>query len=219
MKSFTVIAAAALAATLMLQPSAYAAAPTAHSESVPFEQPSQMVQAVANDILKALDGHRAELRHDPQKIRAIVDKYLMPHFDAQLAADGVLGRFARKATPQQKARFIQAFKNSLIKNYGAFIVDFHSNMLTVYPTHVRPGTEATTVRTYFTRANGSKVPVFFQVYMTRTGGWKVFNLSVEGVGYVQSYRADLGPQIEQFGLDAVIERLEKGEKPTALPKH
>lgn len=219
MKFATVIA-AAFAATLVLQPVAHAAASSAHSESAQFEQPSQMVQSVADDILKALDGHRAELRAHPQQVRAIIEKYLLPHFDAQLAADGVLGRFGKTATKEQKARFIEAFKDSLIKNYGAFIVDFHSNMLTVYPTHVKPGTVATTVRTFFTRADGSKIPVTFDVYMPPgSNAWKVFNLSVEGVSYVQSYRADLGPQIQQYGLDAVIKRLEQGETPSAIKKH
>ncbi|MGC8521486.1 MAG: MlaC/ttg2D family ABC transporter substrate-binding protein [Steroidobacteraceae bacterium] len=217
MKFATAIAAAAFAAALVVQPVAYAAAPSEQS-AASFEQPSQMVQSVANEILKALDGHRAQLRHDPQQIRAIVDKYLMPYFDSSLAADLVLGRFARQATPAQKQRFIQAFKDSLIKNYGEFIVDFHSNTLTVYPTHVKPGTQAASVRTFFTRANGSKVPVLFQVYMTPQG-WKVFDLNVEGVSYVTSYRADLAPQFEQYGIDAVIKRLEHGEKPSALNKH
>ena len=218
MKFTSAIAAAAFAAALALQPVAHAAAPSAESARVPFEQPSALVQSVANDILHALNGHRAQLRAHPQQLRAIIEQYLLPHFDAELAADGVLGRFAKSATKEEKARFIQAFKDSLIKNYGAFIVDFHSNMLTVYPTHVRPGTPAAVVRTYFTRADGSKVPVFFDLYMTPSGEWKVFNLSVEGVSYVQSYRADLGPQIEQYGLDTVIKRLEQGETPTALKK-
>ena len=218
MKFVSAIAAAAFAAAMVLQPAAHAAAPSAQRAQVPFEQPSELIQSVANDILKALNGHRAQLRAHPEQVRAIIEKYLLPHFDADLAADGVLGRFAKSATQQQKARFIQAFKDSLIKNYGAFIVDFHSNMLTVYPTHVRPGTPAAVVRTYFTRTDGSKVPVFFDLYMTPSGEWKVFNLSVEGVSYVQSYRADLGPQIEQYGLDTVIQRLEQGETPTAIKK-
>lgn len=218
MKAVTLIAVVALAAPLMLQPVAQAATSSESTAPAHFEQPSQLVQSVANQILKALDGHRKELRRHPQQVRKIVDKYLMPHFDAQLAADGVLGRFARTATKTQKERFVQAFKDSLIKNYGAFIVDFRSKMLTVYPTHVKPGTQAATVRTFFTRTDGSKVPVYFQLYMTPTG-WKVFDLNIEGVSYVTSYRADLGPQIAQYGLDAVIKRLERGEKPSALPKH
>ena len=216
MKSLTVIGAAALAGMLAL-PVARAAAPGAQNAPVAFEQPSQMVQAVADQLLKALGGHRAELRGHPRELAAIVDKYLMPHFDTTLAAGGVLGRFARQATPQQKARFIQAFKDSLVTNYGVFLLDFRANMLTVYPTHVKPGTQVATVRTAFTRADGSKVPVLFYVYMTPSG-WKAFDLNVEGISYVTSYRASLGPQIEQYGLDNVIARLENGEKPSALNK-
>ncbi len=213
MKAVTLIAVAALAGPPMLAPAAYAAP----SQTAAFEQPSQMIQSVANQMLQALNGHRAELRGHPQKIEAIVNKYLVPHFDAQLAADLVLGRYGRTATAEQKDRFIQAFKDSMVKNYGAALLEFHSNMLTVYPTHVKPGTKVATVRTVFKRANGSTIPVLFYVYMTPSG-WQAFDLNVEGISYVTSYRAELGPQIQQHGLDAVIQRLQAGEKPAALQK-
>ena len=214
MKAVTLIAVAALAGPVMLQPAAYAAAP---SETAAFEQPSVMVQSVANEMLKALNGHRAQLRGHPEKIAAIVNKYLLPHFDAPLAADLVLGRFGRQASAEQKDRFIQAFKDSMVKNYGAALLEFHSNMLTVYPTHVKPGTQVATVRTVFKRSNGASIPVLFYVYMTPSG-WQAFDLNVEGISYVTSYRAELGPQIQQHGLDAVIQRLAAGEKPAALKK-
>ena len=213
MKAVTLIAMAALGGPLMLAPAAYAAP----SQTVAFEQPSTMIQSVANQMLQALNGHRAELRGHPEKIAAIVNKYLVPHFDAPLAADLVLGRYGRTATAEQKARFIQAFKDSMVKNYGAALLEFHSNMLTVYPTHVKPGTKVATVRTVFNRSNGAKIPVLFYVYMTPSG-WKAFDLNVEGISYVTSYRAELGPQIQQHGLDAVIQRLATGEKPAALKK-
>jgi phospholipid transport system substrate-binding protein len=213
MKAVTLIAVAALAGPLMLAPAAYAAP----SQTAAFEQPSQMIQTVANQMLQALNGHRAELRGHPEKIAAIVNKYLVPHFDAQLAADLVLGRYGRTATAAQKARFIEAFTDSMVKNYGAALLEFHSNMLTVYPTHLKPGTKVATVRTVFKRSNGATIPVLFYVYMTPSG-WQAFDLNVEGISYVTSYRAELGPQIQQHGLDAVIERLQAGEKPAALKK-
>ncbi len=213
MKAVILIAVAALAGPLMLAPAAYAAP----SQTAAFEQPSQMIQSVANEMLQALNGHRAELRGHPEKIAAIVNKYLVPHFDAQLAADLVLGRYGRTATAEQKERFIQAFKDSMVKNYGAALLEFHSNMLTVYPTHVKPGTKVATVRTVFKRSNGATIPVLFYVYMTPSG-WQAFDLNVEGISYVTSYRAELGPQIQQHGLDAVIQRLQAGEKPAALKK-
>jgi ABC-type transporter MlaC component len=41
---------------------------------------------------------------------------------------------------------------------------------------------------------------------------------IDGISYVNSYREDFGAQIEQQGIDAVIKRLEAGEKPEAIGK-
>ena len=65
----------------------------------------------------------------------------MAPFAFWAAADLVLGSFPRKGTPAQTHRFIHAFKDSLIKNYGELIVRLDSKMLTVYPTAVNPGTQ------------------------------------------------------------------------------
>lgn len=216
MKFSTVIAAAACAAALLLQPGLAAAAAQAAPAS--FEQPSQMIDSVANALLKEINGHRAELRAHPEQISDIIEKYLLPHFDSALAADLILGRFGRHATSQQKQRFITAMRKALVKSYGTALLDFHSNMLTVYPTHLRPGTTSATVRTVLTETNGTRLPVDFYVLMT-PNGWKVFDLVVEGVSYDMSYRAELAPQLQQDGLDAVIKRLEGGEKLTAPKPH
>lgn len=213
MKFVTVTGAVACAAALMLQPAAQA-----RSAPAAFEQPSQMIQSVAHDLLKAIDGRRAELRAHPERISAVINKYLLPHFDSTLAANLVLGRFGRKATAEQKERFVAAMRNALTTSYGTALLEFHANMLTVYPTHVRPGTKVATVRTVFKETNGSRLPVEFYVLMTPKG-WKVFDLVVEGVSYDTSYRAQLGPQIQQYGLDAVIQHLQKGEKLNAPVKH
>ena len=39
---------------------------------------------------------------------------------------------------------------------------------------------------------------------------------IDGISYVNSYRTDFGEQIEAQGLDAVIKRLESGERPEAI---
>jgi len=217
MKFSTVIVAAACAAALLVQP-ALAASATTQAAPPSFEQPSQMIQSVTHALLQHIDGHRAELRAHPQRIAAIIEKYLLPHLDSTLAADLVLGRFGRDASAQQKQRFITALRKALVKSYGVALLDFHANMLTVYPTHVRPGTTSATVRTVLTETNGTRLPIDFYVLMTPTG-WQVFDLVVEGVSYDMSYRAELAPQLQQDGLDAVINRLAGGEKLAAPKPH
>jgi ABC-type transporter MlaC component len=44
-------------------------------------------------------------------------------------------------------------------------------------------------------------------------GWKAWDVVIEGISYVKSFREDFGAEIDQKGLDAVIDRIEKGGTP------
>ncbi|HUN27592.1 MAG TPA: ABC transporter substrate-binding protein [Steroidobacteraceae bacterium] len=179
------------------------------------EQPSQVVENAAHGFLQELDAHRAEYRKDPALLRQAVDRDVLPHFDIQYAARLVLGRYWRTATPAQQQRFINAFEGSLFNNYGSALLEFRADRLQVYPTHVSAGARDAFVRTVIRRDDGSKVEVDYALRMTPQG-WKAWDVIIEGISYVKSFRDDFGAQIEQQGLDAVIERLEHGEKPAAL---
>jgi phospholipid transport system substrate-binding protein len=179
--------------------------------------PYEVVQAAAQGMLQDLDKDRAGYRANPQKVGALVDKYLLPHFDTEYSARLVLGQYWRNATPDQRQHFINAFYHSLLTNYGSALVDFTADRLKIYPT--KPDADATraTVRTEVKRDNGDRVSVNY--YMRKTPqGWKAWDVVIDGISYVNSYREDFGPQIEQQGIDAVIKRLDSGEKPEAIGK-
>ena len=183
-----------------------------------YEQPSQVIETAAQQTLKALDSDREAYRKDPAKIQEVVDKYLLPHFDTQLAARSVLGRYWRIATPAQRKEFISAFIHSMLDNYGSALLGFTANTLKVYPSRVPPDQAVATVRTEVTRANGTQDSVIF--YMKKTPeGWKAFDVHMDGVSYILSYREDFQSQIAQQGkqgIEAVIKRLESGEKPAQI---
>jgi phospholipid transport system substrate-binding protein len=176
-----------------------------------------LVQATAQGMLGELDKHRDEYRRDPAKVAALVDKWLMPHFDTETSARVVLGQFWRSASPDQRQRFINAFYHSLLDNYGESLVEFSSERLKVFPTRLEPGANTATVRTEVRRRNGDRVSVNYSLRMTPQG-WKAWDVVIDGISYVKSYREDFGAQIEQQGLDKVIRRLEAGEKPGQIAK-
>ncbi|HTC14668.1 MAG TPA: ABC transporter substrate-binding protein [Steroidobacteraceae bacterium] len=181
------------------------------------EGPYEVVQAAAQGMLQDLDKDRATYRRDPQKVGALVDKYLLPHFDTEYSARLVLGQYWRNASPEQRQQFINAFYHSLLTNYGTALVDFTADRLKIFPT--KPDADATraTVRTEVKRDNGDRVSVNY--YLRKTPqGWKAWDVVIDGISYVNSYREDFGPQIEQQGIDAVIKRLDSGEKPEAIGK-
>jgi phospholipid transport system substrate-binding protein len=192
-------------------PAAPAAAPAA------ADNPSDVVQTAAQAMLGDLDKDRDSYRRDPAKVGQLVDKYLLPHFDTQYSAQLVLGRYWRTASAEQRQHFVDAFYHSLLTNYGAALVDFTADRLKIFPTKVDADAQRATVRTEVKRSNGDRVSVNY--YLRKTPqGWKAWDVVIDGISYVNSYREDFGAQIEQQGLDAVIKRLEAGEKPEAISK-
>jgi len=143
------------------------------------QDPSQLVQSVAEGLLKDLDANRDMYRKDPKAMRALVDKHLLPHFDVQYSARLVLGKHNRDITPEQRDRFINAFENSLVQNYGTALVEFTANRLKVLPSHVDPSAKSTTVRSEIRRDDGSTVPVDYTLHMV-DGQWKTWDVVISG---------------------------------------
>jgi phospholipid transport system substrate-binding protein len=179
--------------------------------------PAEVVQAAAQGMLSALDKDRDAYRKDPAKVADLVNKYLLPHFDTDFSARLVLGQYWRTATPEQRKRFVEAFYHSLLNNYGSALTNFTADRLKIYPTKVDADAARATVRTEVKRDNGDRVSVNY--YLRKTPeGWKAWDVVIDGISYVNSYREDFAPQIESQGIDAVIKRLDAGEKPEAIGK-
>jgi phospholipid transport system substrate-binding protein len=186
-----------------------AVAPTAPASTL---GPQELVENSAKHMLVELDANRPMYAKDPAKLDALVANVLLPNFDTEYAARLVLGQTWRTATPEQRKRFVDAFYHSLLHNYGAALVDFTADRFVILPYKGDPGDQMATVRTEVKRSSGDKVPVNFSLRKT-DGVWKAWDVVIEGISYVKSFRTDFGAEIQQKGLDEVITRLENNEKP------
>lgn len=185
---------------------AAAAAPASNAAASQMG-PAETVTKVAQDTLKDLDAHRSEYKNDSKKLRALVDKNLLPYFDTNYAGQLVLGKYWRDANADQRKRFVEAFYQSLLQTYGEALTDFTPDRLKIFPYQGNPQDTVATVRSEVRRDDGSKVPVNYSLHKTPQG-WKAFDVQISGVSYVKSMRTDFGSEVQQKGLDAVIQRLE-----------
>ncbi|MGH8136318.1 MAG: MlaC/ttg2D family ABC transporter substrate-binding protein [Steroidobacteraceae bacterium] len=169
-------------------------------------------------MLKALDADRVAARSDPARVRKMVDEFLLPYFDTDYSARLVLGKHWRDATAAQRERFIAAFYQSLLRNYGSALAEFTADRLTLLPFRGDLTSGQATVRTEVKRSNGTRVPVNYSMRATPVG-WRAWDVTIEGISYVRNLRNDVGAEVDQRGLDAVIERLEtenrRGDEPKA----
>jgi len=177
--------------------------------------PREIVQNSAQRMLVELDANRAMYKRDPAKLDALVANVLLPKFDSEYAARLVLGLAWRSASDEQRKRFVDAFYHSLLRNYGAALVDFTADRFKILPFRGEPGDTQATVHTEVKRASGESVPVDFTLHKTDTG-WKAWDVVIESISYVKSFRTDIGAEVQAKGLDEVITRLEREEqKPAA----
>ena len=73
MKTMTWVVAAML--PLLAMSNAYAA------DNAAQLGPQELVTKVAQDTLRDLDAHRSEYKQNPKRVRELVDKNMLPHFD------------------------------------------------------------------------------------------------------------------------------------------
>jgi phospholipid transport system substrate-binding protein len=191
---------------------AYAADPPAAPTAAPSTLgPQELVENSAKRMLQELDANRSMYKNDSAKLDALVANVLLPNFDTEYSARLVLGQTWRTATAEQRKRFVDAFYHSLLRNYGSALVDFSADRFVILPYKGDPADTMATVRTEVKRSSGDKVPVNFSLRKT-DGVWKAWDVVIEGISYVKSFRTDFGSEIQQKGLDEVINRLESQGK-------
>jgi phospholipid transport system substrate-binding protein len=175
------------------------------------ETPEDVVRRVAGDLLESLEQNKAVYQADPGQLEELVRRDLLPALDIEYSARLILGRAGRSATPEQIAAFASTMSDVLIERYSTGMLEYQGReRMEVLPQRGELNERATRVRTRVRTTNGAQVPVDY-VFRKTDEGWKAFDVIVEGISYVTTYRNQIVPQVTESGIDAVTERLARGD--------
>ena len=170
--------------------------------------PNEFIQEAVDLVAEKVNGRKDELAEDSEALYAVVDEILLPRFDRRFAAGQVLARHWRKASPEQKDRFVNAFYTTLLHRYADGILEFENDSVEILPFRGDATKKITTVKTSVRLDDGTKVPVNYGM-VNRDTGWLMFDVTIEGISYVRNFKAELNAEIQIEGLDGVIDRLVK----------
>jgi phospholipid transport system substrate-binding protein len=174
----------------------------------PEPDASALIKTIARDLLTPIQEHRAEYRRSPAKLDELLRAVLLPHVDCMRASRLVLARHWANATPEQRQHFTGSFCKSLMRNYGSVLLDYKLSQLTVMPYSLNPARDRATVRTLVRKSDGDRVHINYALLWT-AGGWKTYDVKVEGISYVASFRADYDTEIRAKGLEELLGRLDR----------
>lgn len=171
------------------------------------ETPYQVIETAATSLQQSLVGKQDYYGDNLDELYQLIDDKLLPVFDVRYSGYLVLGNHWKPATEEQRSRFIEAFYTFLVRSYAKGLLGFNQQDLEIYPEVYSKDKKKAEVRTELKLANGTKVPVNYRLRNSKRG-WRVYDVRIEGVSYVQNYRSQFNAEIAAEGIDAVIQRLE-----------
>lgn len=183
------------------------AAAGAWSASAPaVTDPQALVEKTTEQVLNALRADQERYKADRSRLFSLVREIILPHFDFEQMSQRVLGRYWRTASAEQKQEFIEQFRTLLVRTYSTALADYSDARIDYLPVRVRDEGRDVTVRTEVEVAGAPPVSIEYSMRL-RDDGWKVYDVSIEGVSLVITYRTSFANEIRSNGLDSLVQRL------------
>ncbi len=178
--------------------------------------PDKVLNIATDELLVVINNDKEKIKKSPEYVYEVVTKYLVPHIDFVSAARWVLGKHERTASLEEKKQFILEFRTLMIRFYASALreylinseTDITKDMIQYKPVNLKEGEKEVIVRSEIVPSSGKKVPVHFHMHIKR-GKWKIFDVSVDGISVVTTYRTSFSSQIRKKGLTEVIATLKK----------
>ena len=175
----------------------------------PSTPPNVVVHEKTNEILHLIEKKRAVYDHDKAALYAMVDKEVVPYFDFRRMSRWVLARYWRTATPAQRAAFTTQFRDLLVRTYATALLSYSGQRIAYLPYRSSAQSRHTMVKTVIVENDGSaNIPIDY-MFVHKKDGWKVYDVTIDGVSLVTNYRSVYGGKIRRHGLNALIASLKR----------
>ena len=179
--------------------------------------PDVLINSTAQEVLEIVKQDKDIQAGDQKKVLELVDAKILPHFDFLRMTRLAVGKYWRTATAEQQQALITEFRNLLVRTYTKAFTVYRDQTVEVKPFKMPANATEVTVKTVIVKPGTQAIPVNYDMEKTATG-WKVYDLSIEGVSLVTNYRGTFSDQIQQAGIDGLIKTLvEKNQSAADTP--
>jgi phospholipid transport system substrate-binding protein len=178
-------------------------------------KPDELVKKVTDEVLAAVKSDKQLAAGDRQKALKLAEEKVLPHIDFQEATRLAVGKSWSQATPEQKQKLVDEFRRMLVRTYSSAIQAYEGQTMKVQPLRMKPDDTDVTVHNQYVRAGGKPVQIDYQMRKT-DNGWKIYDIVVEGVSLVLTYRSEFDAVVKQQGIDGLIKRLADKNTPAKV---
>lgn len=177
--------------------------------------PDALARTTTQDVLAILKQDK-DITGNQGKVYKLVETKILPIFDFNRMTQLVIGKHWPRASAQQKQSLVTEFRNLMVRTYSSSLMAFNNQTVDYKPLSMRPDDTDVTVRSEIRQPGGQPIPINYSMYKTAYG-WKVYDVTIDGVSLVTNYRSSFSNTIRQSGIDGLIRTLAtqsvRGAKP------
>ncbi|KTD30499.1 MULTISPECIES: phospholipid-binding protein MlaC [Legionella] len=177
--------------------------------------PIPMLENTANQIISTLKQNKSNLKNNQHVIYQAVERHLLPNVDVSGMSRSVLGRKAwMQASAADKQQFSKAFTQLVIRTYATPLAEYTDETIQFLP--IRGSLESRFIRvnSIIVRSNGKNIPLSYSLIFNN-GKWKIYDLSVEGVSLLQSFRSQFAEALQNSSMQDLIRQMQQQSKKAA----
>jgi phospholipid transport system substrate-binding protein len=168
--------------------------------------PEELIRQTADQLLTQIQTNSEEYRQDSNKLYALVEEVVLPHFDFDTMIDLALGSYKNKVSDEQRPLIIVEFRVLLVRTYGKALLEYNDQTIIYLPTEGAIEDGDVTVKTEIEQEGGFPIPMNYSLKQSKQG-WKVYDISVDDISLVTNYRSSFARQIKKNGVDGLIKTL------------
>lgn len=167
--------------------------------------PDALVRRTTDEIISSIHKDK-ELASNSRKLLDLVDAKVLPHFNFTRMTMLAVGRPWRDASQAQRDQLVRGFRTLLVRTYSTALEQYSDQTIDVKPAATKTDESETTVRTQINQKAGPPIPMDYRMEKTPQG-WKVFDVTVEGVSIVTTYRSTFASEVSKGGIDGLIKTI------------
>lgn len=168
--------------------------------------PDALVKLTSQDVLAIVKQDKDIQSGNQKKIYELVDAKVLPHFDFTRMTTLAVGRYWKTATPAQQQALAKEFRTLLVRTYSSSLAAYKNQTIEYKPLQLQSGDTDVTVKTQVIQPGGQPIPIDYSMEKT-AAGWKVYDITVDGVSLVINYRSSFANEIRQSGIDGLVKVL------------
>ncbi|HXZ09330.1 MAG TPA: ABC transporter substrate-binding protein [Paraburkholderia sp.] len=188
----------------------------AFAQTVDTSSPDALVKTVTSEVVDSIRGDKSIQAGDLTHITKLVNEKILPYTDFRRTTQLAMGRNWRTATPEQQAQVVEQFKTLLIRTYSGALAQVRDQQIQYKPFRANPDDTDVVVRSVVMN-NGQPIELDYRLYKT-PDGWRVYDINVLGAWLIQAYQQQFNEQIQQHGVDGLIQFLTQRNQQLAAGK-